>query len=696
MADQTPEELLPSLEPEDAPQEPLPVEEAEESSSFVGALIGGAGGTIFFRNDDVLENDKKYRQIVEKKVAIWQTGHPGIFNDKIFIKRRIDGQPVLNPELEKFIPSLKPSAYSEFKTLYPNAAARYEKLEAKRIYHSDFRLDPEIQKLESQINQGLPQRFWNPSGQQRPNEELRQEEKEEKYRQFTQRFPEKAKYYSRFDSDMKKAYQEHAEAQWTKMGRSQRILTRLYDPLSVPESQKKAWMPKRLRALSDRYDNWKLNTGSRISQRYQSSLLGRSAARYTRFMDRLFKPIDYLQNTTDRAINYFTNQALRPVNWVKNKALGAGRKIVGKLFNALAKKMPGLAGMIARGLLGAKQLIGGALRDGFRGLSRLTGQLLKKTARFAAQAAARVVGMAAVFTMPAWSWFAIAAAIVGGIILIILIILMIIHRNELSGEVRVDIQKSGPSVTPNPVPGGENLITYTINVSYSGPVGSVTIVDTLPPETDYVSSTGPVQGVVSGNIVTWNIPISGSGTSGTATPGGAAGTIQNMGFGPSDAARIDNLIRNLRPGSPLIGHGDDIIRYAQEFNVDPLMVILFLNESGFCADNGVVSPGGSNPDNYNCGGITWPAAQSATDTGRWSARAGPSANGHVFTFVPTPEDGIGLFFDYLGGNSLYVGKTLGEFYDIYNPCSDPGNGGQFACGAEAMQDMLNTLSENLN
>lgn len=92
------------------------------------------------------------------------------------------------------------------------------------------------------------------------------------------------------------------------------------------------------------------------------------------------------------------------------------------------------------------------------------------------------------------------------------------------------------------------------------------------------------------------------------------------------------------------------------------MIIIFKNESQFCNDNGVVSPGGSDPDNYNCGGILWPSAQAETDTARWHAASGPSANGHIFTFVPTVQDGLGLFFDYSSA-SFYQGMTIQAFYD---------------------------------
>ncbi|MBI5045383.1 MAG: hypothetical protein HZC02_05670 [Candidatus Levybacteria bacterium] len=168
-------------------------------------------------------------------------------------------------------------------------------------------------------------------------------------------------------------------------------------------------------------------------------------------------------------------------------------------------------------------------------------------------------------------------------------------------------------------------------------------------------------------------------------------TINNLGLGTSDGTRIENYVKKLASRSPIIGHGDEVVKLASEFGVDPLMIFIFQNESQFCSDNGVVSPGGSDPDNYNCGGITWEAAQVANVT-RWHATAGPQALGHTFAFVPTIMDGVGLYFDYI--SKRYPNATLENFYNTYNPCDDPGNTGQ-DCGAEAIAKMYETLKENV-
>lgn len=177
-------------------------------------------------------------------------------------------------------------------------------------------------------------------------------------------------------------------------------------------------------------------------------------------------------------------------------------------------------------------------------------------------------------------------------------------------------------------------------------------------------------------------------------------TIHNLGYGASDAQRIESLIRSIyQERSPLSGHGADVIVFAREFNIDPLMIILMTNESQMCSDDGAVSPAGSDPDNYNCGGIIWDTTQrtlSQQEIDRWSARQGPWANDRYFTFVPSPKDGLGLFFNYLGisSKSLFKGKDVFQMYDLYNPCADSDEYG-YACGAGHMQEMLILLEKHV-
>jgi hypothetical protein len=44
-------------------------------------------------------------------------------------------------------------------------------------------------------------------------------------------------------------------------------------------------------------------------------------------------------------------------------------------------------------------------------------------------------------------------------------------------------------------------------------------------------------------------------------------SIHDLGFGPSDAARIERLIAAINPGSPLVGQGEAILHLGQQCGV---------------------------------------------------------------------------------------------------------------------------------
>ncbi len=266
----------------------------------------------------------------------------------------------------------------------------------------------------------------------------------------------------------------------------------------------------------------------------------------------------------------------------------------------------------------------------------------------------------------------------------------------------------------------EEQIVYTIMVTVTGAPDDVLITDVIPDNATLAQEPVPPPTRREGNALVWSMKALQQGGSRSPAPSqpptdttpfqpdpNASGTIHNLGFGPSDANRIDALIQKLRPGSKM--RGSDIVKFAGEFNIDPLLIFIAINESQLCTDTGVVSPGGSDPDNYNCGGITWDAADGAspnsqgilnqTELDRWSARpqteAADNDTGHVFAFVPTPRDGVGLFFNYIGRHPSYQGKSPQEFYNIYNPCGDPGNQGRFACGEDEINNILNIIRQNV-
>lgn len=309
------------------------------------------------------------------------------------------------------------------------------------------------------------------------------------------------------------------------------------------------------------------------------------------------------------------------------------------------------------------------------------------------------------------------------VIVLIIIVIIIFFPGNLGSPTRdgtypISISKTGPDAVPNPVEKDlakpdPSDITYTINVSFAGAADRIIVTDPLAENVDFIKAEGPGQPTYDADTrtVTWNIdpsnrsaPVASSSPSHTSfiqnlivqqvfAQESGNGTIHDLGFGPSNGARIDAMIEKIRPTSPLIGYGDDIVKFAKEFNIDPLMIIITMKESQLCSDTGANVPGGSDPDNFNCGNITWDAAQDGADIERWNASPGETVDGHVFTYVQTMEDGLGLFFDYID-NSLYQGKTLAEFYDIYNPCSDPANQTRgYACGAKEAEPMLDLLKQ---
>ncbi len=71
---------------------------------------------------------------------------------------------------------------------------------------------------------------------------------------------------------------------------------------------------------------------------------------------------------------------------------------------------------------------------------------------------------------------------------------------------------------------------------------------------------------------------------------GAEGTLGNLGFGPSDGARIDRAIAARTPRSPLVGHGAAIVAAATGAGLDPLLIVgVWALESQLCT-NGLNTP----------------------------------------------------------------------------------------------------------
>lgn len=159
-------------------------------------------------------------------------------------------------------------------------------------------------------------------------------------------------------------------------------------------------------------------------------------------------------------------------------------------------------------------------------------------------------------------------------------------------------------------------------------------------------------------------------------PGGPVGdplrlaSIHDLGFGPSDATRLERLIASIRPSSPLVGHGEQLLHLGQQFGVDPLLIVLWQPESQM-ATVGLNVPA-------NGGNMTWEAALPYAAT--WGCGPGPSSLNHHWAACPNLDAGLGLWMNYVG--LRYVDfANLSDFANTYNPCSDPENARNgYPCG----------------
>ncbi len=167
-----------------------------------------------------------------------------------------------------------------------------------------------------------------------------------------------------------------------------------------------------------------------------------------------------------------------------------------------------------------------------------------------------------------------------------------------------------------------------------------------------------------------------------ATTGGAP-TIHDLGFGPTDAARIEHLIAAINPKSPLVGQGETILHLGQQFGVDPLLIAQWQLESNM-GTVGINSPG-------NGGNMIWAAA--APYAAHYGCSPGPSSTGHQWAACPNVSAGLGIWFNYVG---LFYRQTadLADYARIYDPCSDPGNAG-LSCGDAYARLLLGLVRQHV-
>jgi len=158
-------------------------------------------------------------------------------------------------------------------------------------------------------------------------------------------------------------------------------------------------------------------------------------------------------------------------------------------------------------------------------------------------------------------------------------------------------------------------------------------------------------------------------------------SIHDLGFGPTDAARIEHLIAAINPKSPLVGQGATILHRGQQFGVDPLLIAQWQLESNM-GTVGINSPG-------NGGNMLWLAAKPYVD--QYGCTPGPATTGHQWAACPDVGAGLGIWFNYVG---VFYRATadLADYARIYDPCSDPGNAG-LSCGdayARLLLDLVRT------
>jgi len=529
MPDEPVQDIELPIEKEVPQPEPQPEQNPLEG---VLTLFPGIAGELFGPTQG-RDQDRRYKKIVRQKVEQWQENHPGQFQGDTFIRRDSDRQWILNPELKRLYPDLEGQSEQEFDNKHLLLARIYKRTERFRIYH-DHNDDPAIRRLHDSIHKKTMAESWSQGtrirmpGATHPTlsyEQIRARHEQDLTRQFVRDHPTKAKYYSLKDPKIKAAFEEFKEEEWAKSSRLKRAFIRFNDPLSVPDSQRKAWMPKPLRRLSDWYDRKKAAISSRISQRYQKSLLGRGLKRVDRFIAKVFSPFEraqlWLENALARGTKRLGRAMFRPVKALARVSGRGFKRLAMRVIEAFVKRLPGIAGLIGKGAVAIKRFGGQLIRGSLRGLKEVGSQLLKTGVRYGLRVGARIIAGFAVTTAPVWLPFVlIGGGIVVFLFLLIIIIIALFGNNVFTpqtGMVDIFINKSGPTKVDSPTEDNQPELTYTIQVSYTGLPTQITVVDYLPLEVTFENATGPGNPSYSADshTVTWRINVTSSGVSGS-------------------------------------------------------------------------------------------------------------------------------------------------------------------------------------
>jgi hypothetical protein len=554
------EELV--KEEQELQEAPLPLERQEGNLGVLPVLFTSLAKSVF-GPADALENDRRYKKVVRENYEVWAKNNPGKFSGKLFVRTK-SGNLVINPELEKHLPTLDADSKSQFAKLHPKRAELYRKIEQKRLYlHQED--DPAIKALHKEIDRKTMAHSWNqgvtPTTPGSPlkltHDQIRATYEDQFTKDFVSQHPEKARYYAKSDPKIKAAFEEHKQEEWAKKSRRGRIITRLNSPDLVPVVEKKSWMPKRMRRTSDWYDNkkqvikdwfnkskagrllgwnklqrnrlsqWYKNKKDALKQWFNKTKVGRVYLKYTSFKNYFAVKKEEIK---ERAKKYLLRKLI-PKGLQKFSPRNIAGKLLRKALSALIKRLPGIAGVIGRGLLGAKKILGNAFRQGVRGLTKAAGSLIKSAVKQGILAASRAVAGTIASTASLTP-----VLVAGGIILFIIIFIVIIiaifggggNGNDQTNNplLQVSINKTGPTGVPDQ----NSPIVYTI-IASANPASSLTVTDYIPENATYDSSSPQgklfdasgveTQEAAKAKTVVWTI-----GSSTTAPTAATSGTPQ--------------------------------------------------------------------------------------------------------------------------------------------------------------------------
>lgn len=219
----------------------------------------------------------------------------------------------------------------------------------------------------------------------------------------------------------------------------------------------------------------------------------------------------------------------------KKQIQDAARRYLGREFRRIASQAAKNAARYASSF--ARSSVGPGIRNASRAFPKL-GSLPRPGLGAGRLGGFRPPVPPAAAGLVANPWFWVVLII---IIILILILLWFLHDDLNSGDVTVNVTKSGPAEVPNPTSQDVSQpdpsdIQYSITVSWTGGPSNITVTDYIPENTEFVSATGDYKlsgATGSAQTVVWNI----RGSSGNSTGAGqnvppttdTCGGVYNLG-----------------------------------------------------------------------------------------------------------------------------------------------------------------------